>query len=106
MSARTVTLDGFVLFDADYAAAGSEQPFRWVRGKPEEYGREYMNAAVAQLPITFTLPDGFHPTAAMVASLEAKREFLRAEFSRSIADINEQISKLQAITFEPAEGSR
>lgn len=100
MSARQVTIDGFVLFNPDWAGAGDEKPFRWVRGKPSEYGAEYQANAMCQHPITFTLPEGFHPTAALIAAMEAQREEVRREFTKRIAEINEKIGKLQALTNE------
>ncbi len=97
---RSVHLDGFVRFNADYAKAGDPKPFRWVRGKPQEYGDDYVKNCIAQVPINFTLPEGFHPTAAMVAALEAERETVKRQFTARIAEINQQIGKLQAITNE------
>ena len=100
MSARQVTVDGFVMFYPEYALAGDATPFRWVRGRPIEYGDEYRNNAMCQFPITFTLPEGFHPTASLIAAMEAQREQVRREFTKRIAEINEQIGKLQALTNE------
>jgi hypothetical protein len=100
MSAHTVTVDGFVRFDPDLVKAGVEKPFRWIRGNPVDYGKEYVDTCMAQVPITFELPDGFHPTAAMVKALEAERAKLQAEFTRSVAEINDQIAKLLAISFD------
>lgn len=97
---RTVTIDGFVLFDADRAKAGDKTPFRWVRGQPHEYSPDYEANAMAQVPITFALPEDFHPTSAMVIALEQKRAAVQREFTARIAEINEQIGKLLAITNE------
>ena len=100
MSDRTVTMQGFVRFDHEMASY-SEQPFRWVPGKPEMYGAAYQSATVdSSVPITFTLPENFHPTAHMVKALEVERSEVQRAFSARIAEINEQIGKLLAITNE------
>jgi hypothetical protein len=100
--AQTVTIDGFVLFDADRASYGDEKPFRWVNGAPSMYGKAYQDACVARHPITFTLPVDFHPTAALVKALEREREAVQREFAAKVAEINARISKLLAITNEAA----
>jgi len=98
---KTITIQGFVRFDADEAAAGTHQPYRWVKGEPHWYGDEYVRTCVAIAPITFSVPDGFDPRAEQIAILEQQREELRAKFQLAETEIRARISKLQAITYEP-----
>lgn len=65
------------------------------------------NGFVTVMPHEFEveLPDGFNITAAMVGSLEKSKADLRAEFNARIAQINDQISKLQCLEFTPASAS-
>lgn len=53
--------------------------------------------------IVFELPEGFDPTGGFIAALEKKKEALHAEFADAVAKINNEISKLQAITYEAPE---
>jgi hypothetical protein len=50
------------------------------------------------------VPDDFDPRPGMIASLEQERTAVRAEFARRIAELDDRISKLQAIEYvqEPA----
>lgn len=58
---------------------------------------------VKEQMVTFESPDDFDPTAAQLAALEsAKAEALR-QYQERVAELNDRISKLQAITHEPAE---
>ncbi|AST86247.1 hypothetical protein CIG66_07125 [Ralstonia pseudosolanacearum] len=52
--------------------------------------------------INAEVPDDFDPREAQIASLEKQREKVRAELGRRITEINDQIAKLQALTFDPA----
>ena len=53
--------------------------------------------------LKFTVPDDFNPVAAQVAALEAAREKLRKEFNARINQIEDEISKLQAICYDAPE---
>jgi uncharacterized small protein (DUF1192 family) len=46
------------------------------------------------------VPDDFDPTPKQIAQLEAEKAKVRAEFNQRIAQLNEQIGKLQALTFD------
>ncbi|MEL6237051.1 MAG: hypothetical protein AAFO57_00280 [Pseudomonadota bacterium] len=52
--------------------------------------------------ISAELPDDFDHRTAQVASLEKQREAVRAALGKRINEINDQIAKLQALTFDPA----
>lgn len=49
------------------------------------------------------IPDEFNPTAAQLDALEKTKTELSKEFNARIAQINDQISKLQCLEFTPAE---
>lgn len=59
----------------------------------------YVNVMPYQFDVE--IPDDFNMVAAKVAGLETQREKLRDEFNRRIAQINEEISKLQCLEFDP-----
>lgn len=44
------------------------------------------------------VPDNFDPRPGQVAALEAKKEEMRAEFSKRVKDIDDKINSLLAIT--------
>lgn len=56
---------------------------------------------VREHTIEVELPDDFNPRAAQITALEEQREALRAQFAKSIRELDEQISKLQAIEYTP-----
>jgi hypothetical protein len=49
------------------------------------------------------LPDDFDPRPSKLAALEAQKARIRADFHSRIAEIDEQISKLQALTYSGSE---
>lgn len=51
--------------------------------------------------LSFDLPENFDPTAGFIAALEERRDEVTREFRESVARINEEISKLQAIEYTP-----
>lgn len=48
------------------------------------------------------VPEDFNLIAAQVASLEKTKEEFRAEFNKRVAYINDQISRLQCLEFNPS----
>ena len=58
---------------------------------------------VCKTSIEFETPDDFNPVAAQVQALEAERKAITEEFAMRCKQINDQISNLQALTFEAAE---
>jgi hypothetical protein len=46
------------------------------------------------------IPDDFNPVPGQVAALEKEKAKVRHEFNQRIAQLNEQIGKLQALTFD------
>jgi len=55
---------------------------------------------VGKQTIEFEVPDDFNPTPAAIANLEEYKAEINRQFAAKIAEVNEQISKLQALTFE------
>ena len=55
---------------------------------------------VCDQEIELEVPDNYDPTADMIASLVAQKVKAQADFSKSVAQINEKISKLQALEFK------
>jgi len=56
--------------------------------------------SIAEVDVTFTLPDGFDPASKALKELEEQREELRAKFQMAVNEINDRIDKLQALTNE------
>jgi hypothetical protein len=54
---------------------------------------------VGPVDIEYEIPDDFDPRPAQVAALQAQAEKLRAEFAKSITDINSRIAQLTAIEY-------
>jgi hypothetical protein len=45
------------------------------------------------------VPEQYDPTAQKIAALEVEKEIARAEFTKSVAAINDRIAKLQALEY-------
>lgn len=54
---------------------------------------------VCSQEIVLDVPDEYDPTAQKLAALQKEKEKAQAEFANKVANINERISKLQAIEF-------
>ena len=50
--------------------------------------------------VEFEVPDDFNPTPKLIENLEAAKAEVSRQFAQKFAEINEQISKLQALTYE------
>lgn len=55
---------------------------------------------VGPIEVTYDVPADWNPVAAEVATLEAQKKQALEDFQRTVAQINERLSKLQAITSE------
>ena len=53
---------------------------------------------VGPVEIDYEIPADYNPTAQKIAALQAKREAAGREFAATVKAIDEQISKLQALT--------
>ena len=54
---------------------------------------------VGQQEIEIDVPDDYDPTAQKLAALQKEKDKAQEEFARKVANINERISKLQAIEY-------
>ncbi len=55
---------------------------------------------IGQQTVTVEVPDDFNPVPQQVAALEKEKDDALAAYQKSVADINERLSKLLAITNE------
>jgi len=90
----------------------------WIWGKKEVYEREvkYMffegggsnyfseqgYFQVCEHTVEVELPETFNPVAAQVSALNAKKEAIQRQFTDRIREINDAISNLQCLTFDPS----
>ena len=58
-----------------------------------------ISTLVGQQEVELDIPDNYDPRAQQVAALIASKQALMAEFQKSVDDINERISKLQALEY-------
>ena len=56
---------------------------------------------IEEQQFTVDIPDDFDPIPGQVAALEEKKREALAEYQRTVAEINDRLSKLQAIEFAP-----
>lgn len=91
MSTVTIKMEGFINKDK----YGGKLYFS--RSDMSEYGDLLVGPYT--LEFEYELPEGWDPTAAQVAALNKQKDALTAEFHRRVAQINDQISKLQALPF-------
>ncbi len=54
---------------------------------------------VGEQEIEVEVPDNYDPRPQQIAALEKQRQEIRAEFQKSIVEINERISNLQALEY-------
>jgi hypothetical protein len=58
--------------------------------------------ASVERKVTVELPENFNPVAAEVASLQVQKTKALEAYQRTVAELNDRLSKLLAITNEPA----
>lgn len=63
----------------------------------------WAGALVCKVPMSFDLPADFNMTASEIAALEAAKEKLASDFSAAVRQINDRLSKLQAIGWDQSE---
>jgi hypothetical protein len=54
---------------------------------------------VSQQEIELEVPDNYDPRAQQIAALEAQKQKVMADYQKSVTDINDRISKLQALEY-------
>lgn len=89
----TATIKGFIhksINSEDFALFGCDMT-------------KYGYVLVCPYEFAFEIPATFNPIAAQVSALEKQRDKVRSEFNMRIAQINDEISKLQCLEFSPRE---
>jgi hypothetical protein len=99
MSKQTVKGFMFMEFDWDWTDGEFQSAWRprWKEWKADENDKRVY---VGEMPIEFDVPDDFDPIPRQVAALQQEKAEALAEYQRKVADINERLSKVQALTFE------
>ena len=101
---KTITINGFIhakaarSWEHDHENCKEGYIFQWWHWD-EMQG--YKN--VSPLTLTFEIPDNFTTAPEEIAALEEARSTLLADTQIKVNAINDQISKLQALTFEAPE---
>ncbi|CAB4134160.1 hypothetical protein UFOVP272_27 [uncultured Caudovirales phage] len=54
---------------------------------------------VCEQEIELDVPDNFDPRANQIAALEKQKQKVMADYQKSVAEINDRISKLQALEY-------
>ena len=94
------TITGYVhmayRYDDDYRIK-SWIPELWSCKVAENENRVF----IEEQQFTVDIPDDFDPIPGQVAALEEKKREALAEYQRTVAEINDRLSKLQAIEFAP-----
>lgn len=94
-----MSLDTHMLANGEYSWGGPTwEPAIWRFKYPEDETRIFVGA----IEIEVDIPDDFDPTAKQIAALEEKKRKASEAYHGMVAEINQQISKLQALTYEGA----
>ena len=67
----------------------------WFGKLPDDDNRAY----VCEQEVEVEVPDNFDPRAQQIAALEKQKQKVMADYQQMVTDINEKISKLQALEF-------
>jgi hypothetical protein len=98
------TITGYVhmLNEPDYEDFdGRNFVKKWAPGFRAHRYEDENSIFISEQQFTVELPDDFDPIPGQVAALEEKKREALAEYQRTVAEINERLSKLQAIEFAP-----
>jgi hypothetical protein len=100
MTKQTVKGFMFMEFESDWAHGDYDQKWwpRWKEFKPSDSAERVF---IGEMSVEFDVPDDFDPIPKQVAALEAEKREALAEYQSKVASINERLSKLQAITYDP-----
>lgn len=97
MAQHTAPLHVYMEYSYDWSSDDYQQKWRPTFKcfkAPDEEHRIY----IGQQSVTFEVPDDFNPVPAQVAALEREKLAALEAYQRSVAQINERLSKLLAIT--------
>lgn len=101
MNTKTVTISGFIVFDAMRARYPDIWPGEGFNFTGYEPSGDSQSTVVRPHTFTVEVPADFDPRPGMVKALEEKKRKAHAEFSALVAQIDRQISELQAIEYTP-----
>ena len=97
MSQHIIT--AYVFMEEGYSADYSRKEWRpevWKCRVDDKADRIFIGTQ----QVTVEIPDDFNPVPQQVAALEAEKAAALEQYQRSVADINDRLSKLLAITNE------
>jgi hypothetical protein len=89
-----VTIKGYVT--CTQYAWDTKPTFSFYSFDPTTYDQSTIKVMEHEFEVE--VPDNFDPRPGQVAALEAKKEEMRAEFSKRVKDIDDKINSLMAIT--------
>jgi len=97
MSKQTITSHVFMSHEYKKDYSGKEWvPDLWPARVDDRDDRIY----IGPQEVTIEVPDDFNPVPQQMAALEKEKAEALAAYQKSVADINERLSKLLAITNE------
>jgi diadenosine tetraphosphate (Ap4A) HIT family hydrolase len=96
MSKRSISVHVFMRYDYSDDWTGKEwRPDIWHCKVDENAERVY----IGKQTIDVDIPDDFDPVPKQVAALEDEKLKALAQYTKTVADINERLSKLLAIEY-------
>lgn len=96
-----VKIDGFISYQKPDPWDGKDaHGFTFTAYNPNTFDSRFF--VVQPYSFEFDVPDNFDPRPDLVRKLEAKKQKLKAEFSKSVMDIDRQINELLAINHTDA----
>ena len=99
---KNIKIKGFLQWAQSSWEKTPHFEFNKIEFKSNEYG-EY--ATVRPMEIEVEVPDDFDPTLGIIAGLESRKRELRLKLASELAEIDDRISKLQAIEYSPTEAA-
>lgn len=102
---RSIAAQGYMFmeYDCDWAHGDYEQKWypRWKSYKASDTATSIF---VKEMALEFEVPHDFNPLPQQVAALEAEKAEALAAYQKTVAEVNERLSKLQALTFDEVLG--
>ena len=89
---KTVTISGFV-YEVDWG--GGEKQYRLMSA---DTASDKWYSLIGPASFEYTTPDDFDPRGQKVAALQEVQRKLKAEFAKKMIEIEDDLSKLLAIT--------
>lgn len=89
----------FMEFEADGAHGDYEEKWR-PRWKEYRLDEDENRIYIGEMDVEFDVPDDFNPIPSQVAALEREKADALAQYTKTVGEINDRLSKLLAITHE------